>query len=162
MQREVKVRESRGWIDLGPELRHELVTRDGTLPVEQQQREELLRLVRAPTPVADARAAGTKLERAEHERLDALGDRCRDRVFRRQCRGLQQHCERARVVGVELELSKTEPERVRERRAQQEEVPVPLGGYRAERASGRCRIVLEGYREERRFCFEVARADCVS
>jgi hypothetical protein len=74
VKREVEVRQRRRWIGLRPELRDELVAGHRALPIEQQQREELLGFARAPSPVADARAARAKLERTEHESLDALGD----------------------------------------------------------------------------------------
>src|SRR5438552_2280525 len=75
VQREVKVRQGGGRVGLGPELGDELVPGNGALPVEEQQREELLGFAGAPAAIADARAARSELEWTEHEGLDALRHR---------------------------------------------------------------------------------------
>ena len=110
----MKVGERGGGIGLRPELRDELIARGRALPIEQEQREELLRFARTPSAVADPRSPRAKLKRTEHERLNALGDRRRDRVSRRRRGRLQERREDPHVVGVELEVAEPQPQRIRE------------------------------------------------
>ena len=161
VQREVKVRQRRCRICLGPELADELVPGDGALPIEQQQREELLGFAGAPAAVADASPACSELEWAEHEGLDAFRHRRRDRVRGRRRRGLQERREDPHVVGIELEVAEPLPQRVRQRGTQQQEVTVALRRDGTQGASRRRGVVVQGHREKRGLRLEVARADSV-
>src|SRR5256714_6803935 len=146
VQREVKVGERRRRIRLRPKVSDELVSRDRALPVEQQQSEKLLRLVRAPSAVADPRAARAELEWTENERLNAVGDRRGDRVRRCWCGRLQERREDAHVVGVELEIAKPLAQSVGDSRTQQQEVPIAFRSYGTKRPSCRRGVVLDQHR----------------
>src|SRR5438477_2431481 len=78
-----------------------------------------------------------------------------------RCHRLQERREDAHVVGVELEVAEPLAQRVRQRRTQQQEVPVTLRGDRTECGPRRHRIVVEWRRKQRRFRLEVTRADGV-
>src|SRR5438045_1927745 len=131
------------------------------LPIEQQQREELLGFAGAPAAVADASPACSELEWAEHEGLDAFRHRRRDRVRGRRRRGLQERREDPHVVGIELEVAESLPQRVRQRGTQQQEVTVALRRDGTQGASRRRGVVVQGHREKRGLRLEVERAESV-
>src|SRR5207244_13549197 len=156
---EVEVRERRRRIGVGPELRDELVARQGALTVQEQQREQLLGLCGTPSAVAEAHAARPQLKRPEHEHLDALGERRRDGLRDGRGRGgqrLQQHRQESRFFRRELEVRQQLAERVGQRRTQEQEVPVPLGGDRPQRGLERGRIVLEARGKQSSLCLQIA------
>ena len=162
VQREMEVRERGRDVGIGPQLRDQLIARHQTLTVKQQEREQLLRLVRAPAAVADPRAARAQLERTEDECLDALrrgtGGRLR-RAGGSDGHRLQEDGERLRLIDVELEIADSLPQRVGERRTKEQEVAIPLGRDLLQRGRDRGRVVLDRREEERGLRGEIPRAD---